>query len=69
MSMLFRELFSLTRLRKLSIRGWERIRPELRPKLRGINTFPKEPPRDALGNLNRIEILRDRGEENRLGAL
>ena len=37
--------------------------------LLGINTFAREPPRDALGNLKRIEIPRDRGEEGRPGAL
>jgi hypothetical protein len=31
--------------------------------------FAKEPPRDALGNLKRIEIPRDRGEKGRPGAL
>jgi hypothetical protein len=31
--------------------------------------FAKEPPRDALGSLNRIEIPRDRGREGRPGAL
>ena len=35
----------------------------------GINMFPKEPPRDFMGNLMRIEIPRDRGEETRPGAL
>ena len=34
-----------------------------------IIMFAKEPPRDALGNLKRIEIPRDRGEEGRPGAL
>ncbi len=37
--------------------------------LLGINMFAKEPPRDTLGNLKRIEIPRDRGEEGRPGAL
>jgi hypothetical protein len=31
--------------------------------------FAKKPPRDALGNLKRIEIPRDCGEEGRLGGL
>ena len=31
--------------------------------------FAKELPRDALGNLKRIEIPQDRGEEGRPGAL
>jgi len=37
--------------------------------LLGIITFAREPPRDALGNLKRIEIPRDCGEEVRPGAL
>jgi hypothetical protein len=37
--------------------------------LLGINMFAKDPPRDAIGNLKRIEIPRDRGEEGRPGAL
>ena len=37
--------------------------------LLGINTFAREPPRDALGNLKRIEIPRDRGEKGHHGAL
>ena len=37
--------------------------------LLGINMFAKEPPRDDLGNLKRIEIPRDRGEEGRPGAV
>ena len=37
--------------------------------LLGINPFAKEPPRDALGNLKRIDIPRDRGEESRSRAL
>ena len=37
--------------------------------LLGINTFAREDPRDALGNLKRIEIPRDRGEKGRPGAL
>ena len=35
----------------------------------GINTFAREPPRDAMGNVKRIEIPRDRGEEGRPGAV
>ena len=31
--------------------------------------FAKDPPRDALGSLKRIEIPRDRGEEDRPGAV
>ncbi len=37
--------------------------------LLGINTFAREPPRDALCKLKLIEIPRDRGEEGRPGAL
>ncbi len=37
--------------------------------LLSINTFATESPRYAQGNLKRIEISRDRGEEGRPGTL